>query len=124
MCCSCSPHSVLGHQQGNLSAPLTVLLLRLIFSFPHFAFLNFHLGVLRSAICLVFFLCCDILILDFPSPISNHWQYSFHPRQCLKVAGKVCQQFLSAADKDSHKLCTDCCGKSCYRNDRCDCCLE
>ena len=34
-------------------------------------------------------------------------------RQCPGVAGKVCNCFLPAMDKDPNSLCTNCLGKEC-----------
>ena len=43
-------------------------------------------------------------------------------RLCQWNAGKVCNHFMPVAK--THKLCTNCHGKSCNKDDRCDHCLE
>ena len=42
------------------------------------------------------------------------------PHQFPGTAGMVCNCSLPVKDKDSHTLCTNCCGKCCTAGDRCE----
>ena len=99
-CC----HSNFDHRQGNSYAPLSP---RSLFSVSRFIFFSTY-------VFLLFLLCsCSKWY-----PFSALWFVMVSsPHQYPWTAGRVCNQFFSARDKDLDLLCVNCRSKECSADD-------